>query len=447
MAIVSIIPGTTPFGGEEEPTGAAPVRNVSDTGVAISELVARSKLVNVSDTGVSASSASSTSILATRSISDTGATITSSVSLGAVVFRSLTQAGATITDSVSRSTSAHNFSRTTSDTLTFTDAVKLLVHPSGPVDRGVALIETVVRGRQLQPGVIEETPGIFEIGLSFVDVGIDTVELDALIDDTQGRIRLFIQAPSSAATVTVTRTHPSNTIVNVRGMTLAPLSSNIFLGYDYEAPIGRDLRYQASAYDGGGSLIGQSSIETITWNTSDTWLKDPLNPSRNIRVLMADPGEEAFDAPTGLNTILGRPTPIIVTEVRQSATGTLGILTLTDSDAGTLHLLTSTGNILLVQTDPSFGLGNLYFALQKIASDRVTPLGFLPERSWGLQYVETDVPVGVATGGDTTWALVLVGYATWNALLDTESSWLDLLENIDTLSGPPPAPTLAWRGA
>src|SRR5436305_1657007 len=101
----------------------------------------------------------------------------------------------------------------------------------------------------------------------------------------QGRVRININT-SSGSYVTVTRQHPSGRTVNVRGMTLAPLSGGLFVGWDWELPIGVPVVYSAYAYDdaAGRVLAAQSNSVLISWDTDSDWLKDPLEPGRNLPI-------------------------------------------------------------------------------------------------------------------------------------------------------------------
>ncbi len=100
------------------------------------------------------------------------------------------------------------------------------------------------------------------------------------------KARIRIEVTADGDSVTITRKHPSGRIVTVRGMEKAPLSGGVFLGYDYEAPIGLPVSYQATAYTDPDTVLVVSDLDTVTWNTEVDWLKDPLEPARNIPVLV-----------------------------------------------------------------------------------------------------------------------------------------------------------------
>ena len=257
----------------------------------------------------------------------------------------------------------------------------------------------------------------------------------------KARIRIAVTADGDS--VTVTRKHPSGKIVTVRGMDKAPLSGGAFLGYDYEAPIGLAVSYQATAYTDPDTVLATSTLDTVTWNTETDWLKDPLEPARNISVLVNDMSEYAYDTPTGIHTVLGRPDPVTVGEVRRAATGTLTLVTLSKEDRDRLHYITASGHVLLFQSSQDSGVGNMYIALTGVTETRVVNLRGQSERLWTIGYQEVASPVG--DGAATpTWAEVVAQYASWQDVVDAGyGSWLEFIESLDTVTAPP---ILNWRG-
>jgi hypothetical protein len=263
-----------------------------------------------------------------------------------------------------------------------------------------------------------------------------------LSDDEKGRVKIEIIA-SDGDSVTVTRKHPSGRVVIVRGMDKAPLSGGAFLGYDYEAPIGLPVDYTATVYTDPDTILATSAIDTITWTTDNDWLKDPLEPARNIEVLVSDMTDYAYDTPTGIHTVLGRPDPVTVGEVRRAATGTLTLTTLTKEDRDRLHYITASGHVLLFQSSQESGVGNMYLALTGVTESRVVGLRNSPERQWALGYQEVSAPVG-DSAPFLTWADVVAAYPTWQAIVDAGfSTWLEFIESLDTVSAPP---IINWRG-
>jgi len=283
----------------------------------------------------------------------------------------------------------------------------------------------------------------FDITLDFTA----GVFLSAVVQPLDGRVRLVLEAPAAPAggTVVIGRVHPSGRAAVVRqanGVVL--FGSGIY--FDYEIPIRTTCAYQAQIYNTDGTLWGVSNVAAATWDTDDDWLKDPGLPTRNMRITVAEMAEYDYETPTGVFTVQGRPSPIVVTDVRQAATGNLVLYTTSDNERDQLHLLTSTGNVLLMQTPPERGVRNMYLALQKVQESRVMRLGVEVWRQWTLQYQEVESPAGPGLSGGPTYQDVVDGYSTYAAVVAGEVDYLDLAEGVNVLVAPPPE-TIVWRGA
>lgn len=299
--------------------------------------------------------------------------------------------------------------------------------------------------------IVEVTPGVFEYEIELdLDAG---VFLSALVEPTLGRVRLEAQAPlsPSGATIVITRRHPSGRVALVRsanGVTFA--QAGIY--QDHEIPISeasapRVCVYQATVYDNVGSVWGVSNEASAEWVSTDDWLKAPGRPTRDMRVTVQGLPTEGYTTPVGVFPVMGRPAPITRSDVRSAAQGSVLLYTKSDTERDQLHLLLSTGDVLLLQTPPSRGVGNLYVTIQNTKADRIAGLATEQWRLWTLDFVEVDEPVGAAPGAGPDWADVVAAYTDWQELSSAEVDWLDLIEglNVDIVEAPPE--TIQWRGA
>lgn len=260
----------------------------------------------------------------------------------------------------------------------------------------------------------------------------------------KGRVRVTVTAIAGSL-VTVTRRHPSGRVVPVRGMTLLPLSGGVAIGWDYEMPIGVTVEYTAQAFDAGDleTPLETSDPVTVTWPFTTEWLKDPLEPLRNMPVTIGDMSKYTYQSRTGVHAVLGRPAPITVGEVRSAATDAVEILTYTKEERDRLHYITASGNVLLLQSTQESGIGNMYLALLNVEESRVIPTRASLVRRWTLEYQEVDAPVG-APAPFTTYTDLAGLVPTYQALRDNYTSYFDVIESIDRAS---PPPTITWRGA
>ncbi len=260
----------------------------------------------------------------------------------------------------------------------------------------------------------------------------------------QARVRVNVSA-TAGTLVSVTRTHPSGRVIPVRNMTLQPLNGGTFLGWDYEMPIGVQVAYTASLYDAADTStpLDVSDPVTITWDTEIDWLKDPLEPIRNVPVLVNDMSEYDYATPTAVLEVLGRPDPVTVGEIRQAATGDLTLVTLSKEDRDRLHYITASGHVLLLQSSQTSGVGSMYLAPLGLKEQRIVPLREQSERIWTLTYQEVGVPAGDAAPF-TTWQDVLNTYGTWADVVAQNNNWIGMIETLNSTTS---APILTWRGA
>lgn len=265
-------------------------------------------------------------------------------------------------------------------------------------------------------------------------------------DSERGRIKIVVTADPAADAATVFRKHPSGEIWTVRGADKARLSGGTLILWDYEAPIGVELEYYVTIWADPTVELGSSASVFIRWDSEQDWLKDPLEPSRNMPINIVDPGDESFDTPAAFHTVLSRPAPLGIGEVRRAATGdALEILTVTAEQRAMLHRLTASGNVLLWQGSQESEVGNTYLMLRGMKKARPGRLRTDPERVWTLSYQEVLPPLG-DIGAVVTVTDVALLYPTGQDLIDAGfTSGADFIEQVGELTSS--APIVTWRGA
>lgn len=258
----------------------------------------------------------------------------------------------------------------------------------------------------------------------------------------KGRVKITVTGVGDL--VTVTRQHPSGRIMAVRGMNLQPLSGGLFVGWDYEAPIGVQVTYLAAIYAAADTVnpLAVSNAATLTYTTAYAWLKDPFEPIRNMAVTIGDMSQYTYDSRTGVHQVMGRPAPITVGEVRSSAADTVTILTSTQEDRDRFHYITASGHPLLLQSTQQSGIGNMYLAPTRVTETRLVKTGSRTERSWAVDYQEVDMPIGDA-GAFVTYQDLINQYATDQDVVTIFTSYFQLFESLDSTTQ---APILTWRG-
>lgn len=204
---------------------------------------------------------------------------------------------------------------------------------------------------------------------------------------------------------------------------------------DYEAPLGVPVYYIGETRDAGGTLIATNTSGTVTINAGNPqycWLKDLANPQRNIHLAISAPGPN-WDRPItqAVYHVRGRKNPVIHSDVRSGKSGTLTVFTQSDDERGGLDWLLDTGNVLLVQVSPGYGMADMYVTAAQATEARGGGAATDPWRTWTLPLTEVDMPttIGVAGSAGRTWQDTLTENTTWQDVLNGYATWEDVLFN------------------
>lgn len=169
--------------------------------------------------------------------------------------------------------------------------------------------------------------------------------------------------------------------------------------YDYEAPAGITVGYRARALHNYSGLFAASAWTTAstTWTSNGWWVKHPLLPDRNLRVLMRSYKTVTRGARQGVFQGLGALLPIVITDTRAGAVGSISIdaLDLTDHDA--LTALVAMTTPLLLQGPANAGEPDRYVMFGDQASDRIVDNAKFHRRTITLPWTEVAKPAGPLT--------------------------------------------------
>lgn len=228
-------------------------------------------------------------------------------------------------------------------------------------------------------------------------------------------------------TATVVRVSSSGTVLAVRNAEPATLTVGVWIGDDFEVPLGEDFYYQAT------SVSSAVIITSPTYNVNAagaTMLKHPGRPALNSWIHLEAGPDLARPITQGVHDVLGRRTPVAVSMRRSAERGSLQLVTYTDDEREALLLLTDDGTPLLFSTSLAYGFSNVYVAIGDLAEKRVSSSAVEQTRRWELPFVVVDRPAGAALAVGNTWSDALTAYATWQTLLAGEGTWAGLLEGL-----------------
>ncbi len=199
---------------------------------------------------------------------------------------------------------------------------------------------------------------------------------------------------------------------------------------DYEAPIGVDVWYRYEQYDAGTGAFdgGGTSLSTALTvpDPSDVWIKDVLQPQRNVLVRASVAPDWVMPIEQTEYRIRGRQNSVILSDVRGGLTGTLAVWTDTDDQRQALRFALAPGHTLLFQFPPGLGLEDVYAAVADAGPGRVVPYGGEPRRLWQLPLTEQDAPIG-GVGGSAGWTVQDV-VTTWPTVLAVANSYATVLD-------------------
>ena len=263
---------------------------------------------------------------------------------------------------------------------------------------------------------------------SFTTSNITSVAVTG--DNTLARHRITVTRDSATPnwlTFDVQRSDDAGTTwVAVRGATGATPPGDVWIGYDYEGTNGTAAIFRARAST--ALVTGAWTTSTAaTWTSTDHWLKNLRSPGNNITVEIADLPQRQWGIQQGVNYVVGRADPVVVSGTRQLHAASVSFETYDAATSAALRTLLSSGTVLL-QIAPGLGHDNIYLVAGPISDRYGSEQIGSTWRYTDVSYVEVATPVddGVLATG-LTWQDVATSYATWQTLLDTGKTWGDLV--------------------
>ncbi len=250
-----------------------------------------------------------------------------------------------------------------------------------------------------------------------------------------GAARIYAETPTTGDVWRLYRVTPYGRQL-VRGF---PVRDDVgyIVVYDTEAPADVDISYEL---EDAGSVVVLTSGEVAVTASAAGWLRDPLNPDRDIEFnedcptlgAVCDPvpgvffqgfGDVALATASGVFDLDGGVLPISVAQPRRGEGGVAVFVSRALADITAMRALLADGTDLVLQLPVAVGWGIEtsgldYIAVGDVTVSRVSRDMFIPYRIWQLPYRVTAGPVeaplallsvfplgstGLAPGG-ATWA-------------------------------------------
>lgn len=122
-----------------------------------------------------------------------------------------------------------------------------------------------------------------------------------------------------------------------------------------------------------------SEVSTVIPTADRAWLKDPLDPARSLPLSCVDNVAWTRTRAQAVLTPLGRPDPVVQTDVRRLRTGDLTTTPATQAEATALDGLVDSTRTMLLQVPPAQpGWYGTHAYVLFAGDDTATALGQVP---------------------------------------------------------------------
>lgn len=254
-------------------------------------------------------------------------------------------------------------------------------------------------------------------------------------DNDSASVQVTLRELDTSQPITVYRVLADGSRSLVRGddglLEKVSVTADTFLFTDYEAPLGVPFSYRVEFYSATtGALTGFRLTGTRTLDPGDrnyAWLKDPLRPILNRRVLVKQAPDWSQPIDQSVYRVRGRTNAVVLSGVRSGREGDLVVWTQSDDERAAIRFLLATGNVLLWQSAPGMGEDDVYVSVADIQGSRVSTYAPEPWREWKLPLTEVDRPTG-GMAGSPTWSVrdVAIENETVLSLISRYGTVLDL---------------------
>ena len=286
----------------------------------------------------------------------------------------------------------------------------------------------------------------------------------AIAEPTFGRVRLEVDfSDTPAATyvhvhrgLTAGPVHGASTELRAHGVTadltdafgtwtMKRVSGGRAVFYDTELPLDTNVYYRADSSQALTTASATAGPVNIA-SGGNVWIKDPIRPAHDLQATLAahvsdptcDPSNgiyfvgfdpSSYGSGSGRFTVEDSAYPAISARPRRAMTSTFALVTRQLADRDKLRTLLMTGGVLLLQTPPSWGYGDMYVDVGEVSEGRLARDHRKPWRQWSLPFAQALRPAGLQFGVDgARWMDLCDVYATWGAAEAAGKTWLDVFQ-------------------
>lgn len=242
--------------------------------------------------------------------------------------------------------------------------------------------------------------------------------------DGSGRWVLLQMSCTGATTATIYRVTDDGTQA-VRGAFNKTISGALNAA-DYEAPQNTTLVYFVRVSDGVSTQ--DSTLVTVSGvvDRGGDCIFGLTNPLGIVTVNVVGVPELRSEGRQEIVKVIGRPDPVVVSDVRTYPAGTLTLATLTDDERQDVTALLADGQVIAFSPQqPTYGFSDIwYLSVTNAVEKRVSRLGMRPERFIEMEFQRVAPPPADFVGpAFYTWQDAYDSGQSWNTVFTGGNTW------------------------
>lgn len=246
------------------------------------------------------------------------------------------------------------------------------------------------------------------------------------------RVDIVFTPPAGVVTVTVNR-NSSTGKEPVRAAVRKPVGVGPTIVTDFEAPFGVALTYTLIGYDAAGVPSTESAASnavTLNVATGCPWVIDPSNPSLAMTWTALEWPSRSYARDMAQLRPLVADQAIVITGRRGQPASEMDILTQSAAAAATLVALADVP-VIQLRTPTSWYWRGGFFSMGELTETAMYFDATDARQQWHTELIPAGRPDPGLFFPVYTWATVKALYSSWNALMSSKATWLEVLRNPD----------------
>jgi hypothetical protein len=170
----------------------------------------------------------------------------------------------------------------------------------------------------------------------------------------------------------------------------------------------------------------QTAMVRRTSIADSVWLKFITQPALNRRLEFMGRGEIARPSRTAIYDVQGRSDPVVVSDVHSSRRMTIRCKTENPTETAALDYALRTGLPCYLQVPEAINTPSIYAVVGDYSSEAPTTRSM--RSIFTIALTEVAAPPASIVSPGATWQQLLDDFATWEAVMASVTSWLDIAD-------------------